>query len=353
MKYSVKYKKVFDKEYHIVDISSVTPENKMSEYYSIGTHTPMTAALGEKNQHYFRAKRGYVLNPETELHQYVKTILKHRFDTEEKFPIRYYRKDICPFEGKCIFYDKLNCGCGMLEKRLFEYDLKQFYDTAAIEKSHEDYTADVLLSSTQAKRRPVFLEVAVTHPCEPEKIASGIKIIELFVEKEDDAYCELEESSQYGYYNEKVFIKFHNFETKNVLKECLHYVGEKKYSPQPPIVIETKIPTKFYCYPQLGLASPLKAYYDNVEIGMLFASNTFAKPFVFDKAMSIDEKNFVVMGKDIYGAVKPWVVYVVSWNGRNYYHKVLSHFDYQSALKDFTLAQGKEWHGGDTLSDEC
>ena len=176
MKYSVKYKKVFDKENHIVDISSVTPENKMSEYYSIGTHTPMTA---------------------------------------------------------------------------------------------------------------------------------------------------------------------------------IHFVGEKKYSPQPPIVIETKIPTKFYCYPQLGLASPLKAYYDNVEIGMLFASNTFAKPFVFDKAMSIDEKNFVVMGKDIYGAVKPWVVYVVSWNGRNYYHKVLSHFDYQSALKDFTLAQGKEWHGGDTLSDEC
>ena len=88
MKYSVKYKKVFDKENHIVDISSVTPENKMSEYYSIGTHTPMTAALGEKNQHYFRAKRGYVLNPETELHQYVKTILKHRFKKKEKFRYR-------------------------------------------------------------------------------------------------------------------------------------------------------------------------------------------------------------------------------------------------------------------------
>lgn len=353
MKYSVKYKKVFDKENHIVDISSVTLENKMSEYYSIGTHTPMTAALGEKNQHYFRAKRGYALNPETELHQYVKTILKHRFDTEDKFLIRYYRKDTCPFEDKCIFYDKLNGGCGMLEKRLFEYDLKQFYDMAAIEKSHEGFTADVLLSSTQAKRRPVFLEVAVTHPCAPEKIASGIKIIELFVEKEDDAYSELEESPQYGYYNERVSIKFHNFETKNVLKECIHFVGEKKYSPQAPIVIETRIPTKFYCYPRLGLASPLQAYYDNVEIGMLFASNTFAKPFVFDKAMSLDKKNFVVMGKDIYGAVKPWVVYVVSWNGRNYYHKVLSHFDYQSALKDFTIAQGKEWNGGDTLSDEC
>ena len=86
---------------------------------------------------------------------------------------------------------------------------------------------------------------------------------------------------------------------------------------------------------------------------MLFASNRYAKPFVFDKAMSLDNNSFVILGKDIYGAIKPWVVYAVSWNGRNYYHKVSSHFDYQSALKDFTLAQRKEWYGGDTMSDWC
>ena len=57
MKYSVRYKKVFDKDHRIVDISSVTTENKDVEYYSIGTHTPMIAALGEKNQHYFRVKQ--------------------------------------------------------------------------------------------------------------------------------------------------------------------------------------------------------------------------------------------------------------------------------------------------------
>lgn len=354
MKYSVRYKKVFNKDNRIVDISSVTTENKDVEYYSIGTHTPMIAALREKNQHYFRARRGYALNPETELHQYVKTILKHRFDTEEKFPIRYYRKDTCPFKDECIFYDKLNDDCGMLEKRLFEYDLKQFYDTATIEESHKGFTADVLLTSTQVKRRPVFLEVAVTHPCEPEKIDSGIKIIELFVEKEDDAYCELEESSQCSGFNERVSIKFHNFETNNELKECAHHISKKKYSSLPPIEERgTIIPTKYYCYPGLKWDPPLQAYYNNIEIGMLFASNRYAKPFVFDKAMSLDNNSFVILGKDIYGAIKPWVVYAVSWNGRNYYHKVSSHFDYQSALKDFTLAQGKEWYGGDTMSDWC
>lgn len=51
--------------------------------------------------------------------------------------------------------------------------------------------------------------------------------------------------------------------------------------------------------------------------------------------------------------MKPWVVYVVSWNGRDFHHRVYSHFDYQSALRDFTEFQGKKWLGGDTASDLC
>ena len=70
MKISVKYKHVYDADGNIIDISSVTKENKLTEYYSIGSHTPMTAALGEVNQHHFKCKRGYQINPETELHQF-------------------------------------------------------------------------------------------------------------------------------------------------------------------------------------------------------------------------------------------------------------------------------------------
>ena len=35
MKYSVKYKRVFDKDGNIVDISTVNETNRLSEYYSI------------------------------------------------------------------------------------------------------------------------------------------------------------------------------------------------------------------------------------------------------------------------------------------------------------------------------
>ena len=352
MKYSVKYKKVFDKNDNIVDIDSVEKENKECEYYSIGTHTPMIAALGAERQHYFRAKRGYTLNPETELHKYVKTILKYRFDKNDNFFIKYYRKDKCPFGGNCIFYDKERNDCEILKERLSEFDLKQYYDTATIEGYYDGYIADVLLSNSHIKRRPIFLEVAVRHPCEREKCDSGHKIVELFVRFEKDAYCDLEETRSI-YDDGSARVKFYNFETKNSLKACAHHVSEKKYFPQSPVVKGTSLPTKYYCCPQQFSASPIEKYYANVEVGVLFASNKYAKPFVFDKAMSLDNKNLLVLGKDIYGAPKPWVFFSVKWNGRDFDYKVQAHFDYMSALRDFTLAQGKEWHGGEVMSDYC
>lgn len=353
MKYSVKYKKVYDKNNCIVDIDSIIKDNKESEYYSIGTHTPMIAVLGEVKQHYFRAKRGYSLNSETELHEYAKRVLKHRFETESYFPIKYYRKEYCPNGKNCIFYDELNQGCGKLRSRLCEYDLKAYYDTVTLEGGYGGFVADVLLTSSSDIRRPVILEIAVTHPCTEEKITSGHKIIKLSVICEDDAYCELKQTIPDFYNQRSGKVKFYNFEDKIILQDCSHFIKEKKYAQQPYTLIKTALPTKFYCIPQQVTGNPIQTYYENAQIGMLFASNSYAKPFVFDKAISLDGKAFVMMGKDIYGAVKPWVVYVVTWNRNIYHHKVYGHFDYESALKDFTISQGKAWHGGDTLSDLC
>lgn len=344
---------VYDKNNNIIDINSVNKENREPEYYSIGSHTPMVAALGEKNQHHFRAKTGFSLNPETELHKYAKNILKYRFDNEGSFLIKYNRKETCPYQDKCIFFDKMTDECQKLEEKQFEFDLKNYYDTATVEGEHDGFVADVLLSSSASKRKPVFLEVAVSHPCSEEKINSSNKIIEIHVRDEDDAYCELKQTPEYSYEDDGPIIKFYNFEDKILLKECPHYVGEKKYLKQTPVILGQRMPTKYYCIPRNITNDPLKMYFENVQIGYLFASNTFAKPFVFDKAMSLDKKSFIVMGKDIYGAVKSWVVYSINWNGRNFFHKVSSHFDYISALKVFTIFQGKEWTGGDTLSDRC
>ncbi len=355
MKYSVKYKRVFDKEDNIVDISNITPENKQAEYYSIGTHTPMIAVLGEKRQHYFRAKRGYELNPETELHNYAKSIFKYRFDTEEQFYIMYDKEKIC-LKKDCIFYDEYSKGCKSLEKIPCKFDLKQYYDTATIEGGYNGYVADVLLtSSTHSSRVPVFLEIYVTHPCSKEKINSNNKIVEVNVTCENDAYIILQQHSEEDYYSydDKEKVTFYNFTKEVALQNCKHYAQNKIYAQQTPVELGTNVKTKFYCYPHVFTNTPLKTYYENVKIGMLFASNKYAKPFVYDKALSLDEEKLVILGKDIYGSVKSWVVYIITWNGRYFRHIPSSHFDYLSALKIFTLAKGDEWTRGDTLSDMC
>lgn len=355
MNYCVKYNRVYDKNDNIVNIKDVNESNKEEEYYSIGSHTPMIAAIGNVRQHYFRAKRGYSFDPETELHQYVKKMLKYRFDTQDKFIIKYRKKEICSLREKCIFFDflknqpfKIACDKTYIsDDRFFEYDLKKYYDTATIEGPYDGYVADVLLThSKYPERKPIFLEVAVSHPCTEEKINSDNKIIEIYVRSEEDADIDLYQKSKsdIDYYGERV--KFYNFkEEEDISKGCQSFVETRKYARQKFIIQSTPITTKFYCSPQTITNNPLQSYFDNAEIGMLFASNEFAKPFVFEKRFCLEVGCLVILGKDIYGAVKPWVVYRITWNGKyhEYRYRVKGYFSYYDAYVNYKLAQKRDW----------
>lgn len=362
MKISVKYKHVFDAEGNIIDISSVTKENKLSEYYSIGSHTPMSAALGEVNQHHFRCKRGYQINPETELHQYAKNIIKYRFETQKQFEVSYYKTKKCHQCKSCIFNDQYS-PCRILEdKKLSKVDLKEWYDTATIEKEYNGFIADILLTnSAKPNRKPLFIEVCVSHPCDKRKLESDNKIIEIKIQNEKDAYSEIIDSSSgdllMGRDDTRAAVRFYNFKTEDTLDFCPHFSNQKRYYGQAHIIETAKngFATKYYCQPQkCSTQHPLQEYLNGLQIGMLFASNSYAKPFVFDKTLSLDENSLIILGKDIYGAVKPWVVYKVNYKNGFFKHRYVSgHFDYVSALRDFTLASGKEWTGGLVFSYLC
>lgn len=57
-------------------------------------------------------------------------------------------------------------------------------------KDGQRFVADILLkrkdNGESKNNEPMFIEVAVTHPCKEEKIASGIRIIELSITQEED-----------------------------------------------------------------------------------------------------------------------------------------------------------------------
>ena len=61
-----------------------------------------------------------------------------------------------------------------------EIDLAQWFDSASEEAQFQAFKPDVLLMSSKTGR-PMFIEIAVTHPCEQDKIDSGIRILEFTV----------------------------------------------------------------------------------------------------------------------------------------------------------------------------
>ncbi len=154
----------------------------------------MNAALGQITQHYFRHKNNCNCNPETYYHKLSKIILKHRFDSSSQFLVKYYVHNDCPKAAQCDLKEHHNWG-GCSSVVLKSFNLKEYYNTCKEEIVYKGFKADLILThSDYPNREPIFLEVAVTHKCTPEKINSKIRIIEINVQNEDDADREIIEN---------------------------------------------------------------------------------------------------------------------------------------------------------------
>ncbi len=179
----IKYQNASDTSGKVVNIDEVTPESRANMRFScIGCGREMVAVLGKKNKHHFRHKEEVTCNEETYLHRLTKRILKEKFDSEAQFIVKYHVPIECPISAGCSFNDR-SCSSMVLKP----IDLKQFYDTCEEEVSYSGFRADLMLShSGFPNRKPVFLEVAVTHDCEQEKVNSLIPIIEIKIRSEED-----------------------------------------------------------------------------------------------------------------------------------------------------------------------
>jgi hypothetical protein len=65
------------------------------------------------------------------------------------------------------------------------YDITLHFDEIIEEEPFEGFTPDILLRSKKSGEA-IFVEMAVCHPCSPEKIASGHRIIEYALRSEED-----------------------------------------------------------------------------------------------------------------------------------------------------------------------
>lgn len=185
----VQYPFAHDEQGRLVDISSIDIEHRYDHsYYCPECGQEMRPRLGKKQAHCFYHFHCEACESESYVHRVGKELLYERFnDPERPFLIEFYQDVRCDQWDACPSRDKQSKPVCDTLKRPKRLDLKEWYDAAEIEKelvveNAGAFRADVMLySKANPQRAPFFLEICYKHPCSEEKIASGIKILELKV----------------------------------------------------------------------------------------------------------------------------------------------------------------------------
>ena len=118
---------------------------------------------------------------------------------------------------------------------------------------------------------------------------------------------------------------------------------------------EWKTPTDFPLCPLEVTDTALMDYYDNLSKGKVLTSNVYGSTEILDYA--INEENtymWVLCRRTEKNPVKPWTLAGVFVDSGKFVHENLgSFFEEKGGYKQFTLAQGKDWEGGDGIDDLC
>ncbi len=114
-----------------------------------------------------------------------------------------------------------------------------------------------------------------------------------------------------------------------------------------------KTPSKFPCCPLGSTNSPITTYAENLKVGKIFSENQYSKSNIVDFAINKDENTLWILNKSSDdNAIKPWSLAKVTFENNLYIHTNLgSFFEKIGVEKQFTMAQGIEWTGGDSIDD--
>lgn len=114
-----------------------------------------------------------------------------------------------------------------------------------------------------------------------------------------------------------------------------------------------KTPTEFPCCPQQFGSNPILAYVDKLKVENVFSQDQYSKSIIENFAISKDETVLWIMCKSsAENAIKPYTLTEVTYLNDYFVHNNLgSFFKKDGAEKQFTLAQGLEWTGGETFDE--
>ena len=180
----------------------------------------MICKCGSKNAWHFAHNKA-----ECDYNKYLHTVAEQRFlewfNTSEDISLVLRTKGICNNANECRFYREYLC-----EKQINsdKFNLKQFFIHCEKEKAYEKnghrYIADLLCRPKNDKNEPLFIEICVSHPCEQQKLDSGIRIIEFIIKSEDDI-----DEIEKNIIKESEKIRLYNFHPKEIKSSPNQFEG--------------------------------------------------------------------------------------------------------------------------------
>lgn len=112
-------------------------------------------------------------------------------------------------------------------------------------------------------------------------------------------------------------------------------------------------PSFFPCCPSKTKNNPLSEYYKNLKNGATLCYNNLYSSIVYDSVLINEEKYILVITRSINGA-KDFALAKITYKGGVFAHENMgSFFSEDGVKKRFTILQGKEWTGPDSIDDYC
>lgn len=196
-------------------LTHISKAVKHDSYTCPGCLEEMVAVKGKVNVHHYRHNNA-TCSYESYLHNAAKNAFYIRFN-ESKEPIALIleRAVKCKSIKKSFLQDESISCTSLVEAK---YNLRNLFTEANLElyDKNTGFTPDVMLSNTDNDSK-CYIEIFVTHECTEEKIASGIPIIEISVNDENDIKYIQESDFSINDTN----ISLYNFSTKEKsVKRC-------------------------------------------------------------------------------------------------------------------------------------
>ena len=113
-----------------------------------------------------------------------------------------------------------------------------------------------------------------------------------------------------------------------------------------------KTPTEFICCPKLITKNAIGDYLNNLSEGKVFSINQYGESQIVKYALIGDDAIVVITLSS--NAIKPFAIAKITFEEDYFLHTSLGTFFTEEGVeKQYTLAQGLEWSGEDSIDDYC